>query len=162
MSDGEHYVDADNQAGEEPNVHGGSQGAPERASRKRRKPEQTTLSQVTLRKPQWTYFHLVLQSSPPTSLPVDAPSARLYLTSALRQFLGLTGEAIPIDILKIQDQAVWIRVPHDDALAITSSLPGWVGGKDGASVGWMIKGRDDWLARLSGGNGMDLFGGRPG
>jgi ribonuclease P/MRP protein subunit POP8 len=129
------------------------------ARQKRQKSSQTTLTQATLRKPVWTYLHLVSHTSPPSSQPLDTSTARLHLTSALKQYLGLTGEAIPIDFLKLQDRDLWVRVPREDSAAVVAALGGWVGGSDGASVGWKVQGRDEWLPRLSGGDGMDLFGG---
>lgn len=126
---------------------------------KRKKSNPTSIKQTTLRKPRWTYLRIALHSSPPISQPIDSSTARLHLTSALRQFLGLTGEAIPIDFLKLEGPELWIRVPREDGDAVATALGGWVGGSDGATVGWRIKGRDDWLSRLSGGDGMDLFGG---
>lgn len=118
----------------------------------------TTLTQHTLRSPSWTYLHLQLQqpSAPNPNPTVDALTARQHLTSALSQFLGLTGTAIPIDILKLENSDVWIRVPFDDGAAVEAAVGGWVG--VGGSVGWRVVGKDEWLGRLVGGDGRDLFG----
>ena len=115
--------------------------------------------------------------SPPdhsSSHPLDALSARTYLSSALSQFLGLTGTAIPIDILKIdpasstRDQnaqsntrgydCVWVRVPREDAAAVVAALSSWIGGGGGgANVAWRICATGNYLGALVGGSGRDLF-----
>ncbi|PGH23382.1 hypothetical protein AJ80_02492 [Polytolypa hystricis UAMH7299] len=68
----------------------------------------------TARNPQWSYLKLELISQPDPSQqpsassstsatqPLDPLTARTYLTSALSQFLGLSGTSISIDILKIE------------------------------------------------------------
>ena len=135
------------------------------SAHKRKQPTSTVLQQHTLRKPQWTYLHLALHRSPPFSSkddPLDPITARTHLTSALQQFLGLTGAAIPIDILKTDGHNVWVRMPREDGQAVVAAVTGWVKldqDGDGSSLGWKVKGRDDWLARLVGGDGMDLFDG---
>ncbi|EEP79521.1 predicted protein [Uncinocarpus reesii 1704] len=92
----------------------------------------------TSRKPEWAYLHLelVTQSPDAGSEPLDLLTAKTYLTTALSQFLGLSGTAIPIDILKLQLEELptatasarrktrnmlWIRVPHDDAAAVIAA-----------------------------------------
>ncbi|KAF2097048.1 hypothetical protein NA57DRAFT_77301 [Rhizodiscina lignyota] len=134
---------------------------------KRRLAKSTTVLQYTLRKPQWEYLHLSLHRSPPfssTDDPLDALTARTHLTSSLQQFLGITGTAIPIDILKLEGHDVWVRVPREDASSVVVAVGGWASvqpGEDGESVtlGWRVKSRDEWLSRLAAGDEMDLFNG---
>jgi len=138
-------------------------------SAKRRKPNASvTYHTSTLRAPQWTYFHLRLITSSQTSaaLPIEEPSldalsVRRYLNAALSRFLGLMGISTPIDILKIDQQDVWIRVPRDDATAVHEAVSSWLSNPGGMANGngtrWIVKGRDDWLVRLHGGTGQDLF-----
>ncbi|KAJ9665377.1 hypothetical protein H2201_004454 [Coniosporium apollinis] len=114
---------------------------------------------LTLRNPPWTYLHLTSHTSPTDPTPLDALTARTRLTAALQQFLGLTGAAISIDVLKLEGQDVWIRVPREDGGAVVAAVSGWVGGDEGRRVGWKVRGRDEWLGRLVGGSGEDLFGG---
>jgi len=84
--------------------------------------------------------------------PLDPLTARTYLTSALSQFLGLMGTAIPLDILKLEQvpvpssssstststsstrttqttkyQFLWLRVARDDAAVVVAALSSWVG-----------------------------------
>ncbi|KAJ5104494.1 hypothetical protein NUU61_001841 [Penicillium alfredii] len=137
------------------------------------------------RNPPWTYLKLRLipqpGSTPPP--PVDALSARTYLTSALLQFLGLTGTSISVDILKIQHgspmpaanihsvaagqplgprrwDTVWIRVPREDAAAVIAALSSWIGsGGNGAStsIAWMVCGKANFLGALVSSSGAGLF-----
>lgn len=138
--------------------------------KKRQKPNGSTrYHTATLRSPRWTYFHLQLfTSSTSTSKPtadepaLDAITVRRYLTAALSRFLGQMGAATPVDILKIDQQHVWVRVPSDDATAVHEAVSSWVSNQggmgDGTGLRWIIKERDDWLVRLTGGKGgQDLF-----
>jgi ribonuclease P/MRP protein subunit POP8 len=76
------------------------------------------------------------------------------LTSALNQFLGIYGTAVPVDILKCEGPNVWIRVPREDSSATTEALSGWIGKTE---VAWQIKASGTWLGGLSSGDGRDLF-----
>jgi ribonuclease P/MRP protein subunit POP8 len=98
---------------------------------------------ITLRNPPYSYFHLSLKSlTPQASAHVDELTIRSYLTAALQQYLGLTGTAIPIDILKVQNQDAWIRVPRDDEVAVTAAVSQWAGSK---GVSLKIEARGTWL-----------------
>lgn len=113
---------------------------------------------ATLRKPQWTYFHLAVLSFSSTLPTLDILTFRQNLTSALTQFLGLTGAAIDVDILKFEGTEAWIRVHRDDARAVHEAISGWAGAKTSSGqYKWTVKGRDEWLTRLVNGDGMDLY-----
>lgn len=109
----------------------------------------------------WLYLHLELHgpTTTTTSDDLDALTARSYLTSALSQFLGLTGAAIPVDILHLRGREVWVRVARGDGSAVVAAVSGWVGGGggQGSAVGWRVRGRGAWLGGLVGGDGGDLF-----
>ena len=114
--------------------------------------------EITIRSPPYTYIHLSLLSNSASSTlgkdtPLDDITARTYLTSALSQFLGLTGTAIPIDILKVEDKDCWIRVPRQDGRAVIEAVSGWLGD----NVAWRVKGNSTWLSGLVHGDGRDLF-----
>ncbi|KAJ5619039.1 hypothetical protein N7510_003023 [Penicillium lagena] len=141
------------------------------------------VTHFTSRNPPWTYLKLRLIPQPGSSpQPLDALSARTYLSAALSQFLGLTGTAIPIDILKIENElldsnaqptstaqsknvkrcdTVWVRVPREDAAAVVAALSSWVGGSNGGSsavsVAWRICAKGNFLGALVAGSGRDLF-----
>lgn len=113
---------------------------------------------LTIRNPPHTYLHLILLTSTLSSSsqpPVDILTARTYLTSALNQYLGMTGTAIPIDFLKVEGRSVWIRVPREDGVALVGALSQWVG-KEG-DVSWRVKAKGEWLGSVVAGNGDHLF-----
>ncbi len=119
-------------------------------------PSPPITKQITIRHPPHTYLHLTLLSTSTLAPPEpDILTLRAHLTSALQQFLGLSGTAIPIDILKVEGRDCWIRVPREDGGAVVGALGQWVG--DG--VGWRVRGRGEWLGRVAGGSGEGLFGG---
>jgi len=92
-----------------------------------------------------TYLHLSLlspfsQHKPPG---IDNITAHTYLTAALNQFLGLTGTAIPVDILKIDGRDVWVRCPRENGSMVSTAMSEWRG--EGGNAEWRVKGRGDWL-----------------
>ncbi|KIW96862.1 uncharacterized protein Z519_02253 [Cladophialophora bantiana CBS 173.52] len=98
---------------------------------------------ITLRSPPYSYFHLRLHAMPTQAdQTLDEITLRSYLTAALQQYLGLTGTAIPVDVLKVEGPNAWIRVPCDDEVAVTAAVSQWVGVK-GVSLG--IEARGSWL-----------------
>jgi ribonuclease P/MRP protein subunit POP8 len=123
--------------------------------RKRRTPKPHVLSQLTLRDPPWSYIrlqHLTSSIQPPD---LDAVTAHLHLTAVLSQFLGLHGTAIPFDILKLEGQDVWIRLPHEDSSALIAAVGGWVSTN---GEGWRVRGSSSWDASALGKDaGQDLF-----
>ncbi|TKA69154.1 hypothetical protein B0A49_06491 [Cryomyces minteri] len=142
-----------------------TQGTGSKCKRKRTNAAQVQ-AQFTIRNPAWTYLHLRLLTSSSSKLTqpddVDAITFRTHLMSALTQFLGAHGAAIPIDVLKIRAGEVWVRVPRDDGAAVVAGVSGWVGGggngAEGGSLGWRVLGRSDWLASLeTEGEGQALF-----
>jgi ribonuclease P/MRP protein subunit POP8 len=122
--------------------------------RKRSEKSSSTVTQFTIRNPQWSYLQLSLIANSP-NYQLDALTAHLHLRAALSQFLGLHGTAIPVDILKLHDNDVHIRVPREDASAVVIAVGGWVGK---AGEGWRVKNSGSWGAGLhSSTAGSDLF-----
>ena len=119
------------------------------------------------------YSNSIPQPDAPPLQPLDPLSARTYLSSALSQFLGVTGTAIPIDILKVENKGssskssdrniekydcVWIRVPRDDGAAVVAAISSWIGGSgidNGAA--WRVCAKGNFLGALVSGSGSDLF-----
>ena len=120
-----------------------------------------TSRSVTIKYPTFAYLHLTILDSntmfrqPNTQPDVDIITARTHITSALDQFLGITGTAIPIDFLKIEHADVWIRIPREDLVAVTGALGQWV--SRNGELSWMIKNRGEWLGGVIAGDGRDLF-----
>lgn len=132
------------------------QTKPEKKKRKHAS-KAVTLHQSTLRNLAWSYLHLqhLTPNTPSSATSLDAVTAHLHLQAASTQFLGLHGSAIPIDILKLEGQDIWIRVPAEDKGAATAAIGGWVSGK---GEGWRVKGCSSWDVRAIGRDGgQDLF-----
>lgn len=114
------------------------------------------MKRTTIRNPPFTYLYLTLvTSSTSNALPIDILTARAYLTSAVSQFLGITGTAIPVDVLKVEGRDVWLRVPREDAAAVVGALSQWVA-KDGG-VSWRVNRKGEWLGIVAAGDGHELF-----
>ena len=132
-----------------------------RASQKRkaRAKLSTIFSTTTIRHLPFAYFHLTLISPgtiakpATTTAPIDLLTVRTHLTSALTQFLGITGAATSVDILRVEGRDAWIRVSFEDRAAVTEAISGWVG----SDVAWKIKESGSWLGGMVGSNGHDLF-----
>ncbi|KAI1332044.1 hypothetical protein F5Y16DRAFT_212335 [Xylariaceae sp. FL0255] len=116
------------------------------------------LAKTTIKSPLYSYAHLQLYTSSP--LPnanqdsLDALQVRSYCTAALKQFLGATGTAIQPDILKVQGQDCWIRVPREDLRPFAAAITAWQGasenGEGGSQALLRIQGCSDWLGALVG------------
>ena len=121
------------------------------------KPDSNPSFTKTVRHLPYTYFHLTLLGGttipPGANQDIDAITARTFLTTALNQFLGITGTAIPIDILQTKGRDVFIRVPGEDGPAVLQALTAWTG----ESAAWSVKGKGGWLGAVVAGNGRELF-----
>lgn len=115
-------------------------------------PDLLVQNPLTICKPPFSYLHLTLLA--PATTVFDLLTARAHLTSALNQFLGVTGTAIPVDFLKIEGRDVWVRVPREDGAAVVGAISGWVGGE---GVAWRIREKGDWLGAVVAGGGRRIF-----
>ncbi|KXT05946.1 hypothetical protein AC578_359 [Pseudocercospora eumusae] len=117
------------------------------------------LSEFSIRNPHWVYIRLQHLSAPtrPKQALLDGVTAKLHITAALSSFLGLHGTAIAIDVLKLEDQDVWIRVPAEDRAAVIAAVGGWT--NSSRDDGWRVKGWSHWSATACGqrDSGQDLF-----
>ena len=110
----------------------------------------------TIKTPPFSYVHLQLISDPNTVKELDALTLRSHITAALTQFLGVTGSAISVDILKVEGMECWIRVPREDLSPVVAAVGGWVGDSETeGKFGWRIKGSGDWLSVLVGQRGVE-------
>jgi ribonuclease P/MRP protein subunit POP8 len=165
-------------------IPAGAQNAPASTSavkkRKRKEKETHILHETTFRKPIWSYFHLTLvtpgtasqtpsaSAAPSDSRDVDALTVSTLLLQPLTAYLGITGSAVPIDILHTQGRNAYVRIPRQDARAFRAGLSGWIGGCDAGSVpgvkdggrvnvAWRVVAEGGSLGLLSGA-GEELFG----
>lgn len=101
----------------------------------------------TIKTPPFSYAQLQLISDSDTPKELDPLTVRSHITAALTQFLGVTGSAIPVDILKVEGMECWIRVPREDLSPVVAAVGGWIGGTETeGKVGWRVKGSGNWLS----------------
>lgn len=109
----------------------------------------------TIKNPAFSYVCLELISDPPTKIELDTLTVRSYLTASFTQFLGLTGSAISVDILKVDQSESWIRVPREDLSAVVAAVGGWSGnGQNETRIGWKVRQYGNWLGSLVGGRSV--------
>ncbi|KAF3041544.1 hypothetical protein E8E12_006861 [Didymella heteroderae] len=148
--------------------------------RKRKEKESHVLHQTTFRKPTWSYFHLTIitpgtasqtpsaSAAPSDSRNVDALTVSTLLMQPLTAYLGITGSAVPIDILHTQGRNTYVRIPRQDARAFRAGLSNWIGSCDAGSVpgvkeggrvnvAWRVIAEGGSLGLLRGA-GEELFG----
>ncbi|KOS19706.1 hypothetical protein ESCO_000557 [Escovopsis weberi] len=126
----------------------------------------------TVRNPPFSYIQLELQlladqapSNPDSSssssgpdIQLDALQVKSFCTSALRQFLGLTGAAIPLDILKVHGRECWLRVPRQDLGSFAAAVTAWRGTLDGGVLHLLrLKKCSDFLGTMVGSDGQEGF-----
>jgi ribonuclease P/MRP protein subunit POP8 len=105
----------------------------------------------TIKATPFSYACLELISESTSKINLDDLTVRSYITAALTQFLGLTGSAISVDILKVEGRECWIRVPREDLSPAMAAVGGWVGENDEqGKVGWKVKASGNWLSSLLG------------
>lgn len=105
----------------------------------------------TLRKPPYVYLKLVVTSTPrqgypQTEVETDEITLLNYLHSALKQYLGLTGTAIPLDILKVEGSHALVRLPAEDESAVVAALSQWTSSR---GVALRVHSRSSWLGAVS-------------
>ncbi|OAQ96172.1 hypothetical protein LLEC1_02804 [Akanthomyces lecanii] len=120
---------------------------------------QTTYREFTIKAPEFAYAQLELHADE-TAAPVtlDELFVRSYCTDALRQYLGLTGAAIPLDILKVEGRQCWLRMPRDDLKPFAAALMvfrGTVGDEGDAPCLLRVKQCSDWLGTMVGGDALE-------
>lgn len=104
--------------------------------------------QTTIKTPPYAYAHLELIAAN-HEMVLDELTLRQYFTAALRQFLGLTGMGVAIDILKVSGRECWVRVPRQDLGALAAALTAWTG-SGGSVSGLRVCAAGDWLGALVG------------
>ena len=133
--------------------------SPSNTTDRKRKADDTSrtkiLADCTVRDFTWYYLDVSLVAQQPTSKtdPIDALTAKKYLTIAMTQRFGVIGSAVSIDILKIENDTVWIKVPFEDRMMVTEALSGW----SGNGIAWRIKQSGPWLGGLTGSSSRHLF-----
>ena len=88
------------------------------------------IASKTIKNPPFSYARLELMSESTFEINLDNLTVRSYIMAALTQFLGLSGSAISVDILKVEGREAWIRVPREDLSPVVAAVGGWVGDSD--------------------------------
>ncbi|CAK7567413.1 MAG: hypothetical protein SEPTF4163_005377 [Sporothrix epigloea] len=82
---------------------------------------------------------------------LDALQARSYCDAALKQFLGATGAAMPLDLLKLDGSQFWVRLPREDLSLFAAALTSWnSASRNGTAVAMRLKASGNWLGSLIG------------
>lgn len=112
----------------------------------------------TIKEPPFSYAHLELVTDVPSSsssVALDDLSLKSYCTTALRQFLGTTGVAISIDILKVENNHAWVRIPRLDLGSFAAAITAWRGTSDnGEQISLQLRQCSDWLGAMVGADGQ--------
>lgn len=110
----------------------------------------------TIKSPPFSYAHLELATDGPDAIELDNLQVKSYCTAALRQFLGITGAAISMDILKAEGSECWVRVPRQDLGSFAAAITAWRGTNEGGTQCLLrIKQCSDWLGMMVGTDGQD-------
>lgn len=109
--------------------------------------EETSETTFTLRHPPYVYIYLIVKTTSPTApVELDKVTAQSYLRSALSQFLGLTGTAIELDLLKVKGKDIWLRVAKEDASAVVAAVSQWASTRQDVSL--QVRARGTWLGAV--------------
>ncbi|KZL85125.1 hypothetical protein CI238_09340 [Colletotrichum incanum] len=114
----------------------------------------------TIKTPLFSYAQLELVTDSPQALDatagLDNLQVRSYCNAALRQFLGVTGSAIPVDILKVDGNQCWLRVPRPDLSPFAAAITAWAGvSEQGSRRVLRVKQCSDYLGAMVGADGQD-------
>ncbi|CAG9943201.1 unnamed protein product [Clonostachys rosea f. rosea IK726] len=126
-------------------------------SKKPRLEKSHDLLTCTVKNPQFSYALLELVTDNEDA-ELDNLQVQSYCNTALRQFLGITGAAIPIDVLKVQGKECWVRVPQPELGAFAAGITAWRGTiEDGAQNILRLKQCSDYLGSMVGGYSQDTL-----
>jgi ribonuclease P/MRP protein subunit POP8 len=111
----------------------------------------------TIKAPPFSYAHLELVTEDSTqAINLDELQVKSYCTAALRQFMGLTGAGMPLDILKAQGNQCWVRVERPDLGSFAAAITAWRGtNEDGVHYLLRLVQCSDWLGTMVGSDGQD-------
>jgi ribonuclease P/MRP protein subunit POP8 len=111
-----------------------------------------------IKTPAFSYACLHFLSDSTCQTDPDAITVRSHLSSALTQFLGLSGAAIPVDILKLEGGECWVRVAREDLGTFVAAVGGWAGANEsGERLGWRVKTSGNWLNVLVAGRKTEII-----
>lgn len=110
----------------------------------------------SVKSPPFSYAHLEAVTDGAEPVELDNLLVKAYCTAALKQFLGITGAAIAVDILKVQGDQCWVRVPRPDLGKFAAAVTAWRGTTEGDAQRMLrVKQCSDWLGTMVGSDGQD-------
>jgi len=110
----------------------------------------------TVKNAPWSYAHMELVTESTEPLELDDLQVKSYCTAALRQSFGLSGQAMPLDILKTSGSQCWVRVPREDLSTFTAAITAWAGlVENGQRRVLRLKQASDWLGTMVGSDGQE-------
>ena len=125
---------------------------PQPAGKKARKTRE--VFSCTLNRPAFAYAELELAAwgaGAGGAAALDELQVRAHLSAALTSFLGVTGAAVAVDVLKVEGRRFWVRVPRDDLAPFAAAAAAWPGAdEDGAHAVLRVCAAGDWLGSLVG------------
>ncbi|ERT02358.1 hypothetical protein HMPREF1624_00656 [Sporothrix schenckii ATCC 58251] len=108
----------------------------------------------TIGRPPFAYAQIeVVQNhqSQESQGPLDALQVRSYCDAALKQFLGATGAAMPLDLLKLDGNEFWVRLPREDMGLFAAALAAWSSvSRGGTATALRLRASGNWLGSLIG------------
>ncbi|TGZ81378.1 hypothetical protein EX30DRAFT_371391 [Ascodesmis nigricans] len=112
------------------------------------------VDRVTIRNSEWGYAILQMIFEPPyTDSSLSHPDIltwRTALSTALKQYLGLFGSAMHIDILHLHDDEATIRFPRTELTKFSAAVSGFMGAVDGKAFGFKTVAMGEFLMGLLG------------
>lgn len=109
----------------------------------------------TIKSPPYSYACLEMVSENLEPVQLDALEVRSYCSAALRQFLGDTGTAVAIDIIKVRGAECWLRIPRQDLAAFSAAITAYPGMSQGGQASALhLRACGNWLGALLGKSGQ--------
>lgn len=109
------------------------------------------LYSTTLSRPPFAYAQIEVVQSQSSPGALDAIQVRSYCDAALKQFLGATGAAMPLDLLKLDGSEFWVRLPREDMGLFAAALAAWSSvSRGGTATALRLKASGNWLGSLVG------------
>ena len=104
----------------------------------------------SIKSPPFSYVHLeLITDAANDDAKLDQIQLKSYCNAALKQFMGLTGLAVAVDILKVHNCQGWVRVPRQDLSVFAGAITAWGGtSEDGKQTILMLKQCSDWLGTM--------------
>ncbi|KAJ2896740.1 uncharacterized protein MKZ38_005268 [Zalerion maritima] len=104
----------------------------------------------TIRSNTWGYAHLkMVPEGHINRLELDNLQAKSLCTSAFSQFLGISGTAISVDILKVANAELWVRLPGRDLSRFSAAVSAYRGSViSGNQYSLYIVACSEWLGAL--------------